>query len=143
MNSLDQAVQALQSQVTELQRRVQELELENEDLCKVCMANGVQYEEFLRAQRHRRYFKQLCSEHPTGETVMASDAISVLPIIRSVAEFSGSVVGIAMSSRSVFATAVEVTASLPWSLSVSKVLAKGYFYVFSLAVLQGLSLIHS
>ena len=62
VNTVDRSVRALQNQVSELQRRVQELELEKKDLCSICMANGIQYEELLSAQRHRRYFKQLCSD---------------------------------------------------------------------------------
>ena len=46
-------MKALLNQVSELQRRVQELDLENKDLCNICMANGIPYQELLRAQRHR------------------------------------------------------------------------------------------
>ena len=38
-------MQALQNQVSELQRRVHELDSENEDLRNICVWNGIPYEE--------------------------------------------------------------------------------------------------
>ena len=121
MNSMDKSMQALQNQVSELQRRVQELDLENADLRHICTANGIQYEESLRAQRHRRYVANLYSEHPTGEMVVASDVVSLLPIMHRVAEFSDSFLDFAMISRSVLAAAEELTTSFPWRFNAGHV----------------------
>ena len=57
--AFDELIDELKSRSTlmdELTFRVKELGVENEDLRKICIANGINPEETLAANRHRRYF---------------------------------------------------------------------------------------
>ena len=123
MNSEDQIVQTLQKEVAELKGRVLALQNENEDLRNICIANGVRCDETLDALRHRRYFARMRSEHPLYKLVSASEALGVIEIGQGVVEGSGSLLGLALASRGVFATLRHVMLQKPWRFGFGRVAA--------------------
>ena len=80
MNVEGETVQAMRNEIARLKQRVEELDLENDDLRAICGRNGICVEEPLSARRHRRYFARLWSEHPVEERAIASGAISKVQI---------------------------------------------------------------
>ena len=54
MDRLRRENAALQEKVSQLERRVQELNKDCEDFRQICAANGVDYVEALAVRRHRR-----------------------------------------------------------------------------------------
>ena len=77
MTAVDPIVKALQKELSDLKLRLIELGEENRDLRIICNENGIQYEERLSAQRHRRYFSKILAEHPLWRD--ASAVLSALP----------------------------------------------------------------
>ena len=75
---IDIAAATMTSRFDRLMRRVKELSVENEDLRALCTRNGIPYEEWLAARRHRRYFVGLCESHPCDFTATGEDALCAL-----------------------------------------------------------------
>ena len=101
MTTADDTVEALQTGISELKSRVDELSFENEFLRNLCVANGIKYEEMLAAHRHRCRFARLRADHPVEEAVSVADALDALPIGRQIALFSGNLPGFALASRKI------------------------------------------
>ena len=114
MTSSDQTLLGLQQQVSELQLRVRELCEENCDLRGICNESGVQYEERLAARRHKRYFAQLCAEHPIETPVGASDVLGAGTIVRGISACAGSVLRTGLIAHCFFAALRQLTEQLPW-----------------------------
>ena len=114
MTAEDMTMQALRKQVSELTLRLKKLGDENRDLREICNENGIQYVERLAARRHKRYFAQLCDEHPIGETANASDALGAANIVRGIAECAGSVLRTGLIARCFFVAFTYLTAQFPW-----------------------------
>ena len=98
----DLTKEALQPEISKLKRRVEELSSENDALRKLCLANGVEYEEMLAAQRHRQYFARLRADHPIEEEASASDALCTLSIGQQIVLFSNNLLGFALASRNIY-----------------------------------------
>ena len=64
MTAEEMTMQALRKEVSELRLRLQELDEENRDLRELCNESGIQYVERLAARRQKRYFADLCDQHP-------------------------------------------------------------------------------
>ena len=64
MTAEEQTLLAAQREISELKLRLEELGAENQDLRTICTRNGIQYEESLAVQRHRRNFARAIGEHP-------------------------------------------------------------------------------
>ena len=73
MTAPNEITETLRKGVAELKLRVKQVGKDNRDLRDIRNGNDVEYEERLAARRHKRYFAQLCAEHPIGRTVKASD----------------------------------------------------------------------
>ena len=127
MNSAEQITQAPQQKkrrrreakklaAVELKNRLQELREENEDLRKICKSNGIKLEDKLAAQRHRRLFARICLENPLTRLVTATEALSIAGITRIIAQGAGSLLGLSLASRGVFAALNYVTLQNPWRL---------------------------
>ena len=101
--------------------------------------NGVLYEEWLAARRHRRYFATLLVEHPPESTATASELLGADPIVRGIAECAGSVLRTGMIARCFYAAYTQLTAQLPWKFGFRRVatLDGHEGAVMSLAVLDG------
>ena len=52
---------------------------------QICNENGIQYVERLAARRQKRYFADLCDQHPLWRTAIASDLLGAAPIVRGIA----------------------------------------------------------
>ena len=70
----------LQHTVSQLERQVQVLGVESEDLREICAAKGVEITDALAARQHRRMFARALTEHPLRRAGTVSDALSVLEI---------------------------------------------------------------
>ena len=112
MTTAEQRLQSLRQDMAELKLRVKKLEDENHDLRYICTKNGIEYEEALAAQLHRRHFARRCSEHPIGNMATASDLDPL--IVRKIAFCAGSVLCLGLASRRFFAAFVKLTAEFPW-----------------------------
>ena len=89
--AVDETIQALREEVSELKLRAEELGEENRVLRDICTTFGLQYEERLAVSRHNRYFARLCAEHPIGEAAAASDVLGAAPIVRGISACAGAV----------------------------------------------------
>ena len=96
MTGDDMTMQALRKEVSEFTLRLKELGEENRDLREICNENGIRYAERLAARRHKRYFADLCEEHPLGRTTTASDVLGAANIVRGIAECAGSVLRLSL-----------------------------------------------
>ena len=118
MSAADESLQALLKEVSDLQLRVKELGEENRDLreClrEICSENGIWCEERLAVTRHKRYFAQLCVEHPVESEARATDVLGAAPVVRGIAGCAGSVLPTGLISRCFFTAFTQLTAQLPW-----------------------------
>ena len=81
---------------------------------EICDENGIVYEDRLDARRHRRYFSQICAQHPIGTTATAPEVLGVEPIVRAIAEGAGSVLRTGLIARDFFAAFTQLTVQFPW-----------------------------
>ena len=114
MTTDDKTTQALRKEISELQILVKELGEENRHLRDICKENGVHFDEGLAVRRHKRYFRQLCAEHPIEGTAVASDVLGAIPIVRGIATCAGSILCTGLIARSFFAAFTQLTVQFPW-----------------------------
>ena len=114
MISSDETTLALRNAVAELEIRNRELGEENRILRNICIESGLMYEERLAANRHKRYFEQLCAAHPIEKTATASDVLEADPIVRGIAKCIESVYSTGLIARCFFAAFMKTTAQLQW-----------------------------
>ena len=139
MTAAEKNIEALQEKVSELELRVRELGEENQDLREICNAKGIQYEELLDARRHKRYFAQLCAEHPIVRKTTAMDALGADPVVRGIAGYAGSVLCTGLICRHFFVAFTHLTAQFPWRFGgrITATFEGHGGSVWSLAVLEG------
>ena len=139
MNSSGTSLEALQEEVSKLTLRLKELDQENRDLRDICIQSGIPYKERLAVRRHKRYFEQLCVDQPIESTATASDMVGAALIVRTFADYAGSVVCPALIDRDFFAAFAQLTAQFPWRFSgrMSTTCTGHREWVRSLAVLEG------
>ena len=140
----DMAIQALRTEVSELNLRLKELGQENRDLREICNEFGIRYEELLAARRHKRHFADLCDKHPIASTATASDLLGADPIVRGIAACAGLSspalpLRTGLIARCFFAAIKQLTAQFPWRFGsyLSATFEGHRNSVLSVAMLEG------
>ena len=139
MTSTDETLQALRTEVSELKLRLKAFDEENRDLREICDESGIDFEERLALHRHKRYFANLCVQHPIEGTATAADLLGAAPIVRGIAECAASFLRTALIARCFFTASRQITSQLPWKFGrrISATLVGHEDSVTSLAVLEG------
>ena len=137
MAAAEKRIKELQKEVAQWKLRAKEFGDENNDLRELCNRKNIQYEEWLAACRHGRYFAQLCADHSIEITASASELAD--PSMQKIAEYTGSVLCVAMIARSFFSACAQLTAAFPWRFGgrMMTSLEAHRARVWSLAVLEG------
>ena len=114
MAAADERIQELQEEVSELKLCMKEQGDEINDLRELCNQKGIQYEDWVAARRHGRYFAQLRDDHAIGTAAPASDLLGAAPIVEGIAEYVGSVNCTVMIARAFVSAWTQLTAAFPW-----------------------------